>query len=111
VPADTWLHRLDPMTKLLMAAAGVALTFVLARIESGAVLLAIFFTVLGTGRVLRQAGSVFAGVGIIAATFLIVQGLVHPTNATPLIILGRSCFIKRACSSGCALRCGCTTSC
>jgi len=94
VPADTWLHRLDPMTKLLMAAAGVALTFVLARIESGAVLWAIFFTVLGTGRVLRQAGSVFAGVGIIAATFLIVQGLVHPTHATPLIILGPVVFYK-----------------
>ncbi|OUN01724.1 MAG: cobalt ABC transporter permease [Firmicutes bacterium ZCTH02-B6] len=88
VSADTWLHRLDPMTKLLMAATGVTLTFILTRTESAAVLLAIFLAALGTGRVLRQAASVFAGVGIVAATFLIVQGLVHPTNATPLIALG-----------------------
>lgn len=88
VPGKSWLHRLDPMTKLLMTAVGLALTFLLASAAGGAVLLAALLLILGTGGVLSRARSVFIGVAVIAATFLIVQALVHPGNVHELARLG-----------------------
>ena len=53
-PGDTWLHRLDPMTKLLMTGVGVALTFVFSSVGGGAALFLALLLVLGTGGVLRR---------------------------------------------------------
>jgi len=72
VPGDSWLHKLDPMTKLLMAAVGVVLTFVLTSAAGGAALFALLLLVLGTGGVLPRARSVFLGVAVIAMIFFIV---------------------------------------
>lgn len=88
VPGDSWLHKLDPMTKLLMAAVGVVLTFVLTSAAGGAALFALLLLVLGTGGVLPRARPVFLGVAVIAMTFLIVQALVYPGNAEELARLG-----------------------
>src|SRR5690606_20296816 len=87
-PGDTWLHRLDPMTKLLMAGASVILAFAASSPAGGALLLVVLLTVLATGRVLRRSVPVLLGVAFVAATFLLVQGLVHPDNAVPWARLG-----------------------
>lgn len=87
-PGDTWLHRLDPMTKMFIVGAGVALTFVLTSVSGGAALLAVILLVLGTGGVLRRSLPVLLGVAFVAATFLLVQSLVHPDNVVPWARLG-----------------------
>lgn len=94
VPGDTWLHRLDPMTKLLMTAVGVALTFIFTSVAGGATLLLAFLIILGSGRVLGRAAPIFIGVAIIAVTFVIVQGLVHPDNVQPLWRIGPFIFYE-----------------
>lgn len=82
------------MTKLLMTGVGIALTFIAdSAVGSGALLLA-FLIVLGTGRILGRAAPVFIGVAIIAVTFVIVQGLVHPDNVQPLFRIGPLDFYK-----------------
>lgn len=94
VPGNTWLHRLDPMTKLLMTGVGIALTFIVASAPGSAALFVVFLIVLGTGRVLGRAAPVFIGVAIIAVTFVIVQGLVHPANVQSLFRIGPLVFYK-----------------
>lgn len=88
VPGDTWLHRLDPVTKLALAGAGVALTFALSSIEGGVALFGVLLLMFATGGVIRTAWPVFIGVGLVALTFVIVQGLVHGGNANVWLHLG-----------------------
>ncbi len=111
VPGDTWLHRLDPMTKLLMTAVGVALTFAFVSAAGGAALLLAFLVVLGTGGVLHRAAPIFIGVAVIAFTFIIVQGLVHPENVQPLFRTGPLVFYEEGFWSGSGWPCACTTYC
>lgn len=87
-PGSTWLHRLDPVTKLSMTASGVALTFVLKSVTGGAALLGVLLVILASGRLLRRAFPVFIGVALVSVTFLIVQGLVHSDNAHVALQLG-----------------------
>ena len=94
VPGDSWVHRLDPVSKLLLAAVGLALTFVLPGHLAPALLLAAALAILATARVLRRSGAVFAGVLLIAVTFFIVQGLVYAGNATPALTLGPVTFYR-----------------
>ena len=88
VPGNSWMHRLDPVSKVLLTAVGLALTFVLPGHLAPALLLAAALAILATARVLRRSGAVFAGVLLIAVTFFIVQGLVYAGNATPALTLG-----------------------
>lgn len=94
VPGDTWVHRLDPITKLLMAVVGIILTFVLPSIQGGAVLLVLLLAVLGSAGVLHRAAAVYVGVAVVAVTFLVVQGLVYPGNAVPVLALGPIVFYR-----------------
>ncbi|WP_198409708.1 energy-coupling factor transporter transmembrane component T family protein [Limnochorda pilosa] len=87
-PGDTWVHRLDPITKLLMAGVGIVLTFLLPSLQGGAALLAVLLLVLGTAGVLHRAVPVYVGVAVIGVTFVVVQGLVNPANVHPLARLG-----------------------
>lgn len=88
VPGDTWVHRLDPVTKLIMVVAAVALTFLLPGLLSQLLILGASLLVLTGAGVLRRALPVFAGVAVIAVTFLLVQGLVYPGNLAPAVSLG-----------------------
>lgn len=100
VPGDTWLHRLDPMSKLLMAAVGVALTFVLSTNQSGAALLTVLLAVLGSGRVLRRAVPLYATMAVIGFTFVLAQGLANPGNVQPLGGLGPFVLYKEGLAVG-----------
>lgn len=89
VEGSGWVHRLDPLTKVIIAVTAVVLTFILTDyIANGAVLL-LSLTILISAGALRRALPVLSGVLILAASFFIVQGLVYPGNETPLFGLGR----------------------
>lgn len=94
VPGDTWVHRLDPMTKLLMTVVGIGLTFLLPSLQGGTLLLVLLLAVLGSAGVLHRAAAVYVGVAIVAGTFLVVQGLVYPGNAVPALTLGPIVFYR-----------------
>lgn len=82
LPGDSWVHRLDPITKILMALVTIALVFLLPGITGSAILLLVSLLILTTARVLRRLLSVFLGLTLIVLTFFVVQGLVYSGNAT-----------------------------
>jgi len=94
VPGDSWLHWLDPVSKILLTVAGLALTFLLPGHLLPALLLLASLALLATAGVLRRSGAVFAGVALIAVTFFVVQGLVYDGNQTPALALGPVTFYQ-----------------
>jgi len=94
VPGNSWVHRLDPLTKLIMAVVAVILVFVLPGYWASAALLAVSLGVLASGGVLRRSVPVFLGVSLIAITFFVVQGLVYPGNQHPALTLGPVTFYQ-----------------
>lgn len=94
VPGDTWLHRLDPLTKLFLTGVGISLTLILHSLPGGTALFLVLLFVLASGGTLRPTLPVYAGMSIIAATFVIVQSLVHPDNVHPLFAAGPIVFYR-----------------
>ncbi|MDI3317575.1 MAG: energy-coupling factor transporter transmembrane component T [Bacillota bacterium] len=88
VPGDSWLHRLDPLTKLGLALAAVALVFVLPAPPASLGLWLLLAAVLGSAGLLRALLPVLAGAGFLAVTFFVVQGLVYPGNLHPVLRAG-----------------------
>jgi len=94
VEREGWVHRLDPVTKLIVAVVAVVLTFLLQDFAANATILAVSLSILIAARALRRALPVLAGVLILAASFFIIQGLVYPGNETPAIVLGPVVFYR-----------------
>lgn len=91
-PGSSWVHRLDPVSKLLLSGVLLALTFILADLRLNAALLALALAVLISGGALRRAWPVFAGVSVLALSFFVIQGLVHPANERVAFALGPVAF-------------------
>lgn len=94
VSGNSWVHRLDPLTKVIMTLVALVLVFVLPGYAGNGVLLLVSLAVLATGGVLRRAVPVFTGVSVIALTFFVVQGLVYPANVHPAVAIGRVVFYR-----------------
>lgn len=94
VPGDSWVHRLDPVSKILITVVGLACTFLLPGHLAPALLLAASLALLATAGVLRRSAAVFAGVALIAVTFFVVQGLVYAGNEIPALTLGPVTFYR-----------------
>ncbi|MBE3575828.1 MAG: energy-coupling factor transporter transmembrane protein EcfT [Firmicutes bacterium] len=103
VPGKTWVHRLDPITKLLAVLVAVVLTFVLPGFFSQAGILLVSLAMLGSAGVLRRAAPVLAGVFILPLTFFVVQGLVYPGNVHPAVALGPVVFYREGLLLGLSL--------
>lgn len=88
VPGNSWVHRLDPLTKMTMTGVTLALLFLLPGYLSNGAILSLSLFVLASGGVMRRAVPVLMGVTVIALTFFVVQGLVFPGNENPAIALG-----------------------
>lgn len=93
-PGDSWLHRLDPVSKLLAAGVAVALLFVLPTVAANAAIIAAACALLGSAGVLRSAARPLAAALVVALTFLVVQGLAYPGNATPALRVGPVVFFQ-----------------
>lgn len=88
VAGQSWLHRLDPMTKLQLALIALLLTFLLNGPVANGALFLLSLLLLSTAGVLRRGLAVLVGVSFIALTFFVVQGLVYPGNQMLAFRLG-----------------------
>lgn len=74
------VHRIDPITKLIYAAAAIVIPFILPSFYIAGTCLLISLILLWIGRVLSRALPLFAFVLFVLATVMIIQGLFYPGN-------------------------------
>lgn len=88
-PGDSLLHRLNPVTKLVVVVCLAVVVFVWPSWEVPLALTGVFLLVAATGGVFPQAAKILAVIGVpIIGLLLPVQGLFYPQNQTPLYVLG-----------------------
>jgi len=88
VAGRSWLHRLDPMSKLLMTGVALALVFVWPTLVGNAAVVLVVGVLLVSAGVGAAAAKAFTAVLLAAATFLVVQGIANPAGATLVVDLG-----------------------
>ncbi len=94
VEKDTFIHRTDPITKLVYVIVSVAAAYVAPNLWPAAAFFGVSLLLLASGRVLLKAWPVFAMTGFVLSTVFIIQGLVNPANATPVLRLGPLVFYR-----------------
>lgn len=82
------LHRLDPISKLVYAVCLSLAPFVAGDLTVALVALSLNLVVLALGRVAREGLLALGGVSLFLASLFVVQGMVYPGNATPLVAIG-----------------------
>lgn len=80
VAGDSWLHRLDPVTTIVVALAGVGSVLAAPGLVGNAAVVGVLVLVLLTAGVARHLTKPLVALIPIMLTFLIVQGLVYPGN-------------------------------
>lgn len=91
---DSFLHRLNPVTKLVLTAGITVIAFVLPGYRGPLALLAgvvVVVVAAGVGRDVLRAGAVIGTP--LALILLIVQGFFYPRNEIPLVAVGGVPFI------------------
>ncbi len=94
VEGTGWVHRLDPLTKVIIAATAVVLTFILTDYLANGAILLVSLSILIAAGAFRRALPVLSGVLVLAASFFVIQGLVHPGNETPFFGVGPVVFYQ-----------------
>jgi energy-coupling factor transport system permease protein len=74
VEGTGWVHRLDPLTKVIIAATAVVLTFVLTDYIANAAILLVSLTILISAGAFRRALPVLSGVLVLAVSFFYRPG-------------------------------------
>lgn len=103
VEGKGWVHRLDPLTKVIIAATAVVLTFILTNYVASSAILLVSLSILISAGAFRRALPVLSGVLVLAVSFFIIQGLVHPGNETPFFGVGPVVFYEEGLLVGLAL--------
>lgn len=86
---DTFLHRLNPVTKLVLTVGVTLIAFMLPGVLGPLLLLFGIIAVVFAAGVYRSVLKVGAVIGApLAVILLVVQGLFYPGNETPLFTLG-----------------------
>jgi energy-coupling factor transport system permease protein len=85
-PGDSFLHRLNPVTKLVLTVGITAIAFVLPGYQGPLALLAGVVVVVAAAGVGPSVLRVGAAIGTpLAVILLVVQGFFYPGNETPLV--------------------------
>lgn len=90
-PGSSFLHRLNPVTKLIASAALILIAFLWPDFWGPLALsVALAALIVAAGRdVARSVGTVIAAVGTpLALSLVVIQGLFHPGNETVLVAVG-----------------------
>ena len=93
-PNDTFVHRLNPINKILYVVAVVVFVFAIPEPKAHLASLFLQIVVLWRARVIRNALPLAGYSSVILLSVLIVQGLYLAENQTPLLILGPVTFYK-----------------
>lgn len=88
-PGDSFLHRLNPVTKLVVTVGATVVAFMLPGFRGPLLLLLGVVAVVVAAGVYRSVLKVGVVIGTpLAVILLVVQGLFYPGNETPLFTLG-----------------------
>lgn len=93
-PRDSFIHKLDPIDKILYVFAAVAVSFVIAA--PNAILICLLFSgvILLIGRVLPKVIPLMIYSILVLLSVIIIQGLYMAENRTPLLIIGALVFYR-----------------
>ena len=90
----TCIHQIHPITKLYYIAAAILLPFVLSSDLTLPLSILMSFTILLTGRVLKQVIPLFMFSGFVLLTVVLIQGLFRAGNQTPAFQIGGWTFYQ-----------------
>lgn len=110
---STALHRAHPLTKGLLMLVAIVLAFLVPSLPWVLALLVLLLALLAVARAIRRFAAVAAVVLLpLAVLLIVVQGLVSPANATPLLRVGPVTFFAEGALAGLlyAARIACLTS-
>lgn len=98
VEKKSFIHKIDPVSKLLYAFVSIAITYILPTHEVviGAAVLSILLLMMG--KVFRKIIPIIGVSIILIISIIVVQGLFHPESKTPLFELGEIVFYKEGLS-------------
>ncbi|HOQ39924.1 MAG TPA: energy-coupling factor transporter transmembrane protein EcfT [Fervidobacterium sp.] len=94
VERDTFIHKLEPVTKLLYALVSIVITFLFPSITVGAVFVVISLFLAISAKVFKRMILLLNVVLIILLSIVIIQGLFYSKNATPVFKLWGLTFYK-----------------
>jgi energy-coupling factor transport system permease protein len=94
VERDSFIHRIDPINKLIYILIAITIPLILPNFSVLLAGIIINIVLLLFASVLKKALPVFGFVFFILLTVLIIQGLFHVENVTPLFQLGPLVFYK-----------------
>lgn len=94
VEKDTFIHKLEPVTKLWYAFTSVLLTFILPSLWMGILFLLFSLLLSISGRVLKNMIAFISAVIVISLTMLVIQGMFYKDNSTIVFTFGSLKFYK-----------------
>lgn len=94
VDRDSILHRIDPVNKIIYILVAIAVPILIPTLNTALTCMLLSLTLLWIGKVFKKSLPVYGWVSLILITVVIIQGLFHPTNETPLFTLGPAIFYK-----------------
>jgi len=94
VDKDTYVHKLEPVTKLWYAFTSVMLTFIFPSIWMGLLFLSISVFLSLVARVLKNMIGLVSAVLVVSLTMLVIQGMFYKENATLVFTIGDLKFYK-----------------
>ncbi|RDW16999.1 cobalt ABC transporter permease [Oceanobacillus arenosus] len=90
----SWISQIDPLSKLLFAFVSIFMTYLFSSITITCFVLLISIVLLMVARVLKKIVPLLAISFTLLLSIIIVQGLTHPTNETPLLTIGSIVFYQ-----------------
>ncbi|MFD1407769.1 energy-coupling factor transporter transmembrane component T family protein [Kroppenstedtia eburnea] len=88
VDRDSILHRIDPVNKMIYILAAIALPILVPTLYTALICMLLSLLLLRIGKVFQKSLPVYGFVFLILITVILIQGLFHPSNETPLFSLG-----------------------
>ena len=93
-PRDTFIHRLDPLTKLVYIVAAIAIPLIIPTLNTALICLALSVVLLLGGRVFRNVLPLVGFSLIVLLSIVVIQGLFMAENRVPLFRLGPLVFYR-----------------
>lgn len=98
VDRDTFIHRIDPISKIFYVIASIAIPFILPSIVDILICLAFSVTIILMARIIRNVLPFIGYSSLVLVTIVIIQGLFYPGNRDPLLHIGPLVFYKEGLS-------------
>lgn len=98
VDKDTFVHKIDPISKIFYVVASIAVPFILPTFTITFICLAVSLMLLLAGRIVRNVLPFIGYSSLVLITIMIIQGLFYHGNETPFLEIGPLVFYKEGLS-------------